>query len=139
MQVYFCQGAGGAHRPPSLGPASPGTPTLTISCQGPRGRVSAQPGAFSPCPSHVVGVLVSGPVSWMGLGPPLQRAALLDGALRPRSELVRHNSGHNIAERFCPSLVYSIPCTHHESNNSETVICLKCQGGFSSKNTFNDT
>ncbi|KAK4827115.1 hypothetical protein QYF61_014378 [Mycteria americana] len=40
-------GPGGAHRPQWLGPASRRTPT--ISCQGPRGRVSAQPEAFSPC------------------------------------------------------------------------------------------
>ena len=93
----------------------------------------------------VLVVLVSAPVSWMGLGLALQRAALLDGPLRPRSELVRHNSRHNIPYLSCPILFYSIlfcsiPCARHESNNDESnVHSLKCQGFFSSKNTFNDT
>ncbi|KAK4828319.1 hypothetical protein QYF61_025331 [Mycteria americana] len=47
-------GPGGAHRPQWLGPASHGTPIPPVSCQGPRGRVSAQPGAFSPCLSDGV-------------------------------------------------------------------------------------
>ena len=64
-------GSWGAHRPQWLGPASRGTPTPPVSCQGPRGRVSAQPGAFGPCLSDGVGVPVSAPVSWMGLGPAL--------------------------------------------------------------------
>ena len=86
MQVYFCRGPGGARRPQWLGPASPGIPTHTVSCQGPRGRgVSAQPGAFASCLSNAVAVPVSAPLSCMGLGPALQRAALLDGPLRPRS------------------------------------------------------
>ena len=92
-----------------------GTPTHTVSCQGPRGRVSAQPGAFSPCLSHLAGVPVSAPVSWMGLGPALQRAPLLDGALRPRSELFRHN----IASLF--SVVFVLRA-YHELNNDETYL-----------------
>lgn len=38
--------------------ASPGTPIPTVSCQGPRGCVLAQPGTLSPCLSHVVHVPV---------------------------------------------------------------------------------
>jgi len=84
-------GLSGWDQPP-LGPP-PGPPPA----KGPGDTVSQLTGAFRPCLSCAVGMPVSAPLPWMGPGPALQRAALLGGPLRPRSQLVGHNSRQSTA------------------------------------------
>lgn len=93
MQVCSCQSPGSAGLL-WLGLAFPGASNHTVSCQGPRGCVSAQPGPFSPICVHFWPGFLGGPGTCA-----LQIAALWTP--QTRSQLLRHNSRHNIAQLLC--------------------------------------
>lgn len=59
---------------------------------------------------------VPAPVAWMGLGPALQKAALLDGAFSSVSELVLQNSESHSRALLFP--VFTV---------TKTILCLKSQ------------
>lgn len=108
--------------------------------QGPRGRVSAQPGTSGACLSHVVGVCAClCPISWTGLGPALQRAALLDGVLRPGSELIVLQAQLLSTTMLCCAVLCCSILYAHKESNKDVTVPLKCQRGFRSKNSFRDT